>query len=997
MYFGKTYFSFKYGTFSTKELVGAAAEAGVPALALTNINSTADTWDFVRHCREQSVKPVLGVEIRNGQDYLYTLLAANNRGFRRINEFLSEHLVDKNPFPISLKTGSLFDEPGDGFVIYPLGGKAAAELTENERIGVQPAEVNRLLTLLDKPHIDKYLIRQPVTFQSRVYYNLHRLLRAIDRNVLLSKLEPGDLAGKNESFLPPGEVFAAFYPYPQLITNTYRMLDACSVSMEFGAYKNKRLFTASLEDDRRLLEKLAWEGYHKRYGRKRVHRERVEKELRIIDQMGFTAYYLITWDMVRYAQGRGFYHVGRGSGANSIVAYCLGITDVDPIELNLYFERFLNPHRTSPPDFDIDFSYKDRDDVIDYMLKRYGKEHAALLGMYPTFQFNAIVRELGKVFGLPKEEIDRLAAEKQYYRVTTREDFNRTDQDRIHRTILHYGKLLQDFPSHFSIHPGGILISEEPLSAYCAVHMPPKGFATTMMDMFVAEDIGLHKLDVLSQRGLGHIKECLEIIKENHRVDIDIRRVEEFKKDAAIKAQLSSGNTIGCFYIESPAMRQLIRKLHCDNYETLVAASSIIRPGVGRSGMMHQYIFRYNNPDKFEYPHPRLKEILGSTYGVMIYQEQVIQVANEWAGFDMAEADMLRRATSSKNRAKETLPALQVKFLDNCRQRGYPEDVSAEIWRQIESFAEYSFCKAHSASFAVESYQSLYLKTYYPKDFAVAVINNFGGFYSRELYFYELMKSGAHVHRPCINSSHLYTSIRQDVAHVGFIHVKNLDAGFVERLLLERERSGLFTSLVDFVERVHPEREQLDILTRTDALRFTGKTKKELLWEGDFLQSKTSSTEPAAPCLFRENTVTLDLPVLPVYCLDDYYDDIELLGFPVGDPFLLADDDPAAYTPAADLYRYAGKSVTVLGYHITHKPVRTVKGQVMSFGTFIDSRKDWIDTVHFPPIHAQTPPGAGFYRITGKVIEDFGMYSIEVTQVSKVGIRQRQALLPKAI
>jgi DNA polymerase-3 subunit alpha len=281
-------------------------------------------------------------------------------------------------------------------------------------------------------------------------------------------------------------------------------------------------------------------------------------------------------------------------------------------------------------------------------------------------------------------------------------------------------------------------------------------------------------------------------------------------------------------------------------------------------------------------------------------------------------------------------------------------------------------------------------------EFAVAVINNFGGFYSRELYFYELMKSGAHVHRPCVNNSHLYTSIRQSDAHVGFIHVKNLESSLVERLLAERERSGLFTSLVDFVERVRPEREQLDILTRTDALRFTGKTKKELLWEGDFLQSKTSSVGAAAPRLFGQTTVKLDLPVLPVYCLDDYYDDIELLGFPVGDPFLLADDDPAAYTPGADLHRYAGKPVTVLGYHITHKPVRTVKGQVMSFGTFIDSRKDWIDTVHFPPVHAATPPGAGFFRITGKVIEDFGMYSIEVTQVSKVGIRSRQALLPKA-
>jgi DNA polymerase-3 subunit alpha len=214
--------------------------------------------------------------------------------------------------------------------------------------------------------------------------------------------------------------------------------------------------------------------------------------------------------MIRYAHGRGFYHVGRGSGANSIVAYCLRITDVDPIELDLYFERFLNPHRTSPPDFDIDFSYRDRDEMIDYMMKRYGRNHVTLLGMYPTFQYNAIIRELGKVFGLPAAEIDQLA-EKGY------------SEDKIGRAILQYGKLLQNFPSGLSIHPGGILISEEPLFSYCALHLPPKGFATALLDMFVAENIGLHKLDVLSQRGLGHIKECIELVKKNRRIDIDIR------------------------------------------------------------------------------------------------------------------------------------------------------------------------------------------------------------------------------------------------------------------------------------------------------------------------------------------------------------------------------------------------------------------------------------------------------------------------------------------
>ena len=995
MYFTKTYFSFKYGTLSTEELITAGVEAGATTLALTNINSTCDAWDFVLYCQQKKIKPILGVEIRRENTLLYILLAANNNGFRRINEFLSAHLLTKKPFPGSDSLDDPFQNTTDGFIIYPLGGKAPESLLQHERIGVLPGEVGKLLKQPVAACPEKWIIRQPVTWQNKIYYNLHRLLRAMDKNTLLTKLQPEDIAGEKEYFIPQVEMLTAFRQYPSIITNTYRLFDACSISMNFGEDKNKQLYSASREDDRVLLEKLARDGCRKRYGVNQRAWDTMNKELRIIDTMGFTAYFLITWDMIRYAQSRGFYHVGRGSGANSLVAYCLQITDVDPIELELYFERFLNPHRTSPPDFDIDFSYRDRDEIIDYMLKRHGRGHTTLLGMYPTFQYNAIIRELGKVFGLPKEEIDGLA-EKGYYTVSGRnENFGkRSDIDKIHRAILQYGKLLQNFPSGLSIHPGGILISDAPLASWCTLHMPPKGFPTAMMDMFVAEAIGLYKLDVLSQRGLGHIRECVDLIKQNRRIDIDIHDIGRFKKDPAIKEQLRSGNTIGCFYIESPAMRQLIKKLHCDNYETLVAASSIIRPGVGRSGMMQQYIYRHHNPDKFEYAHPKLKEILGSTYGVMIYQEQVIQVAHQWAGLDMADADLLRRATSSKYRGKGNLPMLKEKFYAGCQKLDYPTPVVEEVWRQIESFADYSFCKAHSASYAVESYQSLFLKTHFPMEFAVAVINNFGGFYSRELYFYELMRAGANVNRPCVNNSDYYTNLRPGPtekadAYVGFVHIKGLEQSFVERLLKERGRGGPYTGVADLIERTGVTPETLDLLIRTDALRFTGRTKKELLWEGDFLQKKTRLSVSLPNPLFKEAPISFILPILPVYPLENYYDDIELLGFPVGNPFDLVDDDPSRYLPARELPAHVGRTVTVFGYHITHKPVRTVKGQTMSFGTFLDSHMDWIDTVHFPPIHAAHPPQAGFYRITGKVLEEFGVYNIEVTRIEKAGIKTR--------
>ncbi len=317
------------------------------------------------------------------------------------------------------------------------------------------------------------------------------------------------------------------------------------------------------------------------------------------------------------------------------------------------------------------------------MFKRYGKRHVALLGMYSTFQYHAIIRELGKVFGLPKAEIDQLAEKGYYYHNGGRDEnfMKNNKEDKIQRLILQYGKLLQDFPNHLSIHPGGMLISEEPVTAYCAVHMPPKGFPTTQIDMFVSENIGLYKLDVLSQRGLGHIKESLELIKQNKQIDVDIHQIRKFKKDEKVKQQIRTVNTIGCFYIESPAMRHLLKKLRCDDYLTLVAASSIIRPGVGSSGMMQQYIHRFHNPDGFTYLHPKLEELLKETYGVMVYQEDVLKVAHYWAGLDMADADLLRRATSSKYRGKTKLLQLKERFMANCDGFGYARATTEEVWR----------------------------------------------------------------------------------------------------------------------------------------------------------------------------------------------------------------------------------------------------------------------------------------------------------------------------
>jgi len=958
-------------------LVQAAVENGVPALAITNINSTCDLWDFVMECRAENIKPIVGVEIRNEDQLLYILLAANNTGLNWINEFLSSHLMEEKPFPASPIEKHFFNNLTDGFVIYPLAAKQPEQLLANERIGVRPQEVNKLFTIDVKKHEASFVICQPVTFLDKKHFNVHRLLRAIDKNVLLSKLPLEAQCGKNESFITPGEILEAFQKYPSIVTNTYKLIEACNIEMEFYKDKNKKVYSGSPEDDKILLAKLAKDGLSYRYPNNKVAKARVEKELKIIDQLGFNAYFLITCDLVRYAQARGFYHVGRGSGANSIVAFCLQITDVDPIELDLYFERFLNPYRTSPPDFDIDFSWLDRDEMTDYVFKRYGKKQVALLGMYSTFKYKAIVGELGKVFGLPEQEIEQLKVSGTAY-------------DEIQAMILKYGKLIEGFPNHISPHPGGILVSEEPITNYATIIMTPKGFPTVQMDMFVAENVGLYKLDVLSQRGLGHIKEAVTLIKQNQHIDVNIHEVEKFKHDKQVSEQIKNVRTIGCFYIESPAMRGLLKKLECGEYITLVAASSIIRPGVSSSGMMRAYIERYHDPQNIDYVHPIMKELMEETYGVMVYQEDVIKVAHHFAGLDMGEADILRRAMSGKYRGNEEMQRIKTKFFDNCTKRGYADTVSAEIWRQIESFGGYSFSKAHSASYAVESYQSLFLKTYYPKEFMVAVINNFGGFYSRELYFLELRKTGASVNLPCVNGSDYNTNIKGNDVHVGFVHIKSLELKMAERIIVERESSGVYLHLQDFIERTSITKEQLNILVSIGAFRFTGKSKKQLLWEANFLQKNNKSHIPATQSLFEEKPVEFTLPLLQDHRIDDLYDQMEILDFPLCNPFEMVDDDPHKYVYSKDLFKHLGRQVKVLGYFITHKPVTTIKKDRMAFGTFIDVNLDWIDTVHFPEsLSNYQIKSRGFYSITGKVVQDFGVYAIEVNKMIKVGYKER--------
>ena len=968
-----SYYSLRYGTLPIEKLVEQAKGFGIGALALTDINNSMGMVDFVRECRRQGIKPIAGVEFRNDDTLLYVALARDNSGFRELNEMLTRHNLDKTPFPV---VAPIFEQV---VVIYPAGTRKLAQLRDNEFLGVRLSQVPRLLNSDLRFRQEKLVLMQPVTFSDEQSFYVHQNLRAIDHNILLSKLTPEQYAHHDEIMLPPERLRAAFALYPGLLKNTERLLADCGIDFDFSTIKNRKTFTGSARDDKALLHKLAYDGMTYRYGNNNAQaRKRVEDELAIIDKLGFSAYFLITWDVIRYSMSRGFYHVGRGSGANSVVAYCLRITDVDPIELDLYFERFLNPKRSSPPDFDIDYSWKERDEVIDYIFKRYGQKYTALLGTISTFRGKSIYRELGKVHGLPKAEIDELVSNPLRYQSLSK----------LTRHIHAIAQQIVDFPNQRSIHAGGILISEEPITNYVALDLPPKGFLTTQWDMYVSEELGFEKLDILSQRGIGHIKEAADIILKNRNITIDVHQVQQFKDDPKVKDQLKRAETNGCFYIESPAMRGLLRKLQCDNYLTLVAASSIIRPGVAKSGMMREYIHRFHHPNGFSYIHPVMEQQLKETYGVMVYQEDVLKVCHHFAGLDLADADVLRRIMSGKKRKKNEFEEIVDRFFNNCRQRGYPEEVTKEVWRQIESFAGYSFSKAHSASYAVESFQSLYLKAHYPLEFQVAVINNFGGFYHTWVYFNEARRQGGHIHLPCVNHSHYLSSLSGTTIYIGFVHLTGLEEKLAKQLVEERRRHGPYENLHDFIDRMKPGMEQLILLIRAGAFAFTGQPKPGLLWEAHLYQRKTKNTETTA-VLFKEKAQQYRLPTLESQPLEDAYDELELMGFPVSvTDFDMLVTGFRGEVQANGMLSQVGQKRRMLGKLVTIKYVKTVRGELMHFGTFVDHTGELFDTVHFPPTLKQYPfQGAGVYLLLGRIVEEFGYPMLEVEKMARMPMK----------
>ena len=969
-----TYYSLRYGSLSTKELLEEASinvlrdETGWGSFVLTDINTSSAVLDFVRLASVYKIKPIVGIDFRNGIEQQFIGIAQNNNGFLQLNQFLTQYLHKKQNIPD--KAPNL----EDCFIIYPLKKYTGFPLKPWEYVGIQKNELLSEAMRNNQIPQHRLVALQTGTFRNKKDFNAHRLLRAIHNNTLLSKLALTEQANQQDTLTKWEEFSNNFSRYPKLIENTLFILDTAEIEFNYKGTKNKQVFGESEADDFIQLQYLTYLGYKERYIKPtQESEERLEKELTTIKELGFTAYFLINWDIIQYARKKGYYYVGRGSGANSMVAYCLFITNVDPIDLDLYFERFINKYRQSPPDFDLDFSWAERDDVINYIFQKHKTKHVAMLATYNTFKYKSALREIGKVFGLPKREIDNLT------RCIT------NNSDKLTQLTLKYSSIIQSFPNHLGIHAGGIVISHLPINYYTAQELPPKGVPITQFSMQEAEDIGLHKFDILSQRGLGKIKDAIQIIKENKNVDLsrDIQNIEILKKDSKIKEQLKKGNTIGCFYIESPGMRMLLTKLQATDYTSLVAASSIIRPGVAQSGMMREYILRYRYPEKRKYKHPKLAKLLKETYGVMVYQEDVLKVAHLFAGLTLEQADILRRGMSLKFRQRNEFSLVEKIFFSNCKRFGYPEKITREVWTQIESFGNYAFSKGHSASYAVESFQSLYLKAYYPLEYMVATINNGGGFYSQEIYIHEAKMRGGKINGPCINNSSRLTKIYNNQIFLGLNMIHEISIEVIKSIEQEKLKNGSFENLNNFTERLNIPKKQLLLLIRAGAFNFTNQKKKILLWEAHM--SYTENPKSRNRKLFFNPPKQFKIPQLEYHKDENIFDQLELLGFPIESPFNIIGKKPKEHIKVEDMHKHINQEVTMIGYFVFRKTVSTIKKKLMYFGTFLDENGNFLDTTHFPNETAKYPfRGYGIYLLKGKVNVEFDFYSLEISYMERL-------------
>ncbi len=1002
-----SHYSLCRGVDSIEVLCAAAAREQMPVLALTDTNGVYGLVHFLEMAKAYGIHPLIGAEIRT-EHTRAVLLCRSRRGYERLCQIISgRHLSDNSPgqrahiqppegeaFSLEL---ALLEDRADLTVLSDdlklLESLARGSGTSHLYVELHPRVASHRRIEFANQHDLPVVATGDVHFTVQDGWKTHRVLRAIDLNTCLSRLPPHEVARPDQYFQSQAEMVTAFPHCPEAVENAGRIAQACVFDLNLGRLIFPRFpLPAGERDAFTYLRGECYRGAELRYGALTdTVLDRLERELNVIRIKGFAEYFLVVQNIVRQMDRT----CGRGSAAASLVAYCLGITHVDPIRHALFFERFLNEGRKDPPDIDIDFGWDERDDVLDYVFKKYGEERTAMISNHVTFRARAAVREVAKIYGLPESEIKTITERMHWFWDTPQLSetlakspaFKNVDFRAPWPEILRLAERLEGTPRNLSVHCGGVVIAPDAITRYVPVQRAAKGVRIIQWEKDQAEDAGLIKIDLLGNRSLSVIRDALGAIQKHHDIEIDYARWNPLD-DARTQSLIRDGETMGVFYVESPAMRQLQQKTRRGDFDHLVIHSSIIRPAANT--YIREYVRRLRG-GPYRSCHRLMDEIMHETYGLMVYQEDVSKMAMAMAGFSAYEADDLRKVLSKKNKQRQ-LQDYRERFYRGALERDVAPEVIDEIWAMIMSFAGYSFCKPHSASYALVSYKSCYLRAHYPAEFLAAVISNQGGYYSTFAYISEARRMGLEILSPDINQSERHYTGRGRELRVGLMQLHDLKGAALNRILEERERNGPFFSLREFLARVEIDPSDVRVLIKSGTMDSVacGATRPEMMWQSAMASEALHRNQPAR----RSGSLFPQAPALAAPTSAQYSattllkHERETLGFLISrHPLTLYRSQiKRTYVLARDLPRYIGREVSTIGWLVTGKVVTTKDDEFMEFISFEDTTALY-EATFFPGVYARFCHMLSHdhpYLLRGKVEEDFSAITLTVSDVRRL-------------
>ncbi|MEA3288003.1 MAG: DNA polymerase III subunit alpha [Candidatus Marinimicrobia bacterium] len=976
-----SHYSLLRGTLSPKHLCDFLTKKGYRQFAIADTNNLYGMIYLYQTALEHGLDMIVGATLDDVNQRKAVLLVKNMTGYSNLSRLITQRHAEQ-PFDLpKALVGRL-----EGLVlITPDRDLLQSYRSEDTYVSLEPGSYS--LYRWAKEEGLATVANIPVYMGSSRGHQLHRIMRAIDLNAKLSRLPETELVPLN-NYLHNRQETLDVLPFAEdAMERTQEVAAKCQWRPDL----NNFIFPESNDSrDFQELKNRVYLGAQERYGTitDRI-RNRIEHELKTVKAKHFSNYFLIVQDIVQQSP----ITCGRGSAAASIVAYALKITHVDPIQHNLFFERFLSPGRKDPPDIDVDFPWDTRDDILNYTFKTYGHSHSAMICNHVTFKARSAIREVAKVYGLTESEIGivtkRLShlwyVSDPFHELATNPLLSDLDLQKPWPEIIRNGFYLSGFPRYLSVHPGGVVLTPNEISTYVPIQRAPKGVQIIQWEKDQAEDFGLVKIDLLGNRSLAVIRDILADVHEHYGVDIPYWKLNPLE-DLRTRELIRTARTMGCFYVESPATRQLLSKMQTGDYENLVIASSIIRPAANK--WIREFVRRLHGGD-YAPLHPLLDETLKETYGIMVYQEDVTKVAMRLAGFNADEGNELRKVMSKKHKAAK-LRDYCAKFVSGARRNGVSDSVIETLWEMIMSFSGYSFCKPHSASYALVSFKSAYLKAHYPAEFIASVMTNLGGYYSTFGYYSEARRLGLKVLLPNINTSEIRHTGLNDWVQIGFMQLKGVKRTALDLLIAEREARGRFTSFELFLRRM-PELDQADVRIFIKAGCFDGveglENRPQLMWQ--LYQARACQQRREKP------TSLLELNERDSYYIPDtgaysektmLMHETDVLGFLISrHPLSLYQGllRHLAYVRACDLKKYIGREVPVIGWLITGKVVHTKNNEPMEFISFEDTTAIY-ETVFFPEVYrkfCRMLSNVRPYLLHGLVEEDYGAISLTVKQI----------------